>query len=134
MTFQFSHSNLLLSDLSYKIIGCAFNVHKVLGGGHLENSYHKAFIAELSKSGLKFISKKQIAINYKEVLVSMYEPDFIVEDSIIIEIKRKGRLTPKDFEQANRYLKATGKKLALLIHFGQELVKVKRVINFHVVN
>ena len=50
----------------------------------------------------------------------------------MIDLKRSGRITPKDYEQMKRYLKATEQKLGLLIHFGTEGVIVKRVLNLEI--
>ena len=129
MTFQKTKIELLFQELSYKIVGCAFKVHNELGGGHLEKSYHNALTIALSDAGLQFISKQHLAVSYSGKFINGYEPDLLVEDSVIVEIKRRCRLNPKDFDQARRYLKLTGKKLALLIHFGTDSVSIKRVVN-----
>jgi len=129
MTFQKTKIELIFSELSYLINGCAFKVHNELGSGQLEIAYQKAMEIELKKVNLNFIPKKQITVLYFDSKVSSNVPDFIVEDKIVIDLKRRGRITPDDFKQARRYLTAMDKKLALLIHFGIEAVISKRVVN-----
>lgn len=127
MTFQ--KSEFLFGDLSYKINGIAFKVHNQLGGGLLEIAYQKAMEIELKNAGLQFIPQKQIAIMYFESKVTSQVPDLIVENKIVIELKRRRKLMPDDFEQARRYLMKMKLQLSLLTHFGQEYVSIKRVVN-----
>jgi GxxExxY protein len=129
MDFQQNKTNFIFAELSFKINGCAFKVHNTLGGGQLEKTYQKSLAIELTNAGITFQEQKLIVVNYANVLVGKNIPDFIVDDKIIVEIKRTGRLLPLDFDQARRYLKATNKKLSLLIHFGKESVNIKRVVN-----
>ncbi len=129
MTFQLRTPNLIYADLSFKINGCAFRVHNALKNGHLEKVYQKAMAVELKNSGLEFIDQKQIKLLYEQVLVGTNVPDFVIENKIVIDLKRRGRLFPDDFQQARKYLHAMNMKLALLMHFGKEGVLVKRVVN-----
>jgi len=131
MTFHTYNFEFVYPELSFKIIGCAFAVHNSLGSGHLEKTYHNALFIEFKKEKLKFVSKQKIKIVHGNDEVNNYFPDFIVEENVIVEIKRRNRIVTKDFEQARRYLSSTGKKLALLIHFGIESVTVKRVVNIY---
>ncbi|HEX5002307.1 MAG TPA: GxxExxY protein [Bacteroidia bacterium] len=129
MAFQTLHPKFIYADLSFKIIGCAYTVHNSLGGGHLEKTYHNALFLEFTKKKMQFVSKQKVDISYGKSEVNNYFPDFIVENLVVVEIKRRGRIITKDFEQARRYLSSAGKQLSLLIHFGMERVTVKRVVN-----
>ena len=122
-------SDLLFPELSYQINGCAFSVHNELGSGHLEKTYQKALAIEFTNSDIKFIEQKHIPVKYLNSKISSITPDFLVEEKIVVDIKRSGRITPDDYEQAKRYLKFIDYKLCLLIHFGLEGVISKRVIN-----
>ena len=129
MNFQSGKLELIFSELSYKINGCAYKVHNELGGGHLEKVYQKAMAIEFERAGLKFLDQKQVAIMYFNSKISSSVPDFIVEEKVVVDLKRKGRLLPDDFDQVRKYLKSLDMKLSLLHHFGKECVMVKRVVN-----
>ena len=111
------------------IIGCAYRVGNVLGCGFLEKVYENALAIELSDAGLIVESQKPIKVKYKEQIVGEYFADMVVDGDIIIELKATKAVDPIHFAQCQNYLKATGKKLGLVINFGEEKVKVRRVAN-----
>lgn len=115
-------------ELTYKIRGMIFEVYNVLGPGFKENVYHNSLREEFDKIKLKYIEKKRIKIIYKGKDVGIYEPDFIVEDKIIIEIKAVD-IMPKVFEkQLYSYLKATKYKIGILVNFGADNLDIRRRI------
>jgi len=115
------------SDLTEKVIGCAFKVSNVLGCGYLEKVYENAFAYELRKSGFRAIQQPRLNVEYDGIIVGVYEPDIIVEDSLIIEVKALRALEDAHKAQCLNYLKSTGIRLALLINFGVPKIEVKRV-------
>ena len=115
--------------LTELIIGCAFKVSNVLGCGFLEKVYENALVIELADAGLSIEIQKQIQVSYKEKVVGDYVADIIVEDVIILELKAVKTIENIHFAQCQNYLKATGKKLGLIINFGEEKVKIRRVAN-----
>ncbi len=129
MTFKTTNPNLIYADLSFKINGCAFKVHNVLKGGQLEKTYQKAMAVELKNAGLSVLDQKRISITYAGALVGLNVPDFLIDEKVVIDLKRRGRFYPDDFEQTRRYLVALKMKLALLMHFGKDHVFIKRVVN-----
>jgi GxxExxY protein len=120
---------LLYEDLTYKIRGAVFAVHKILGSGHKEAVYHKALAIELRKRGLKFVQESPLPISYENTKVGVYKPDFIIEDKIIVEIKAVPFVVRSHLEQMVHYLSATNYRLGLLINFGGRRVQIKRVIH-----
>ena len=128
MAFQKKY-DLIYSDLSYKIIGSAYKVHNELGGGHLESAYQKAMAIALKNANLEFVEQKNIPVVFLSKEVTKYRPDFIVEGKVAIDLKRTRKLLDDDFDQVSRYLQLTNQKLGLLLHFGREYVKQKRVVN-----
>ena len=77
-----------INDLSYKIIGCAIEVHKELGPGLLETVYETCLIDELITAGLSVKSQMLVPIKYKKkILNSNLILDILVEDTIIVELK-----------------------------------------------
>lgn len=73
----------IYQDLSYKIIGVIYDVHKELGNVHKEIIYHKAVAIELSERGISFVEEKPIDIKYKGKKIGIYKPDFIIDDKVI---------------------------------------------------
>ena len=108
-----------LNDLSRTIIGCAINVHKVLGPGLLESAYEECLSYELIKNGLTVERQKPIPIIYEDVKLDCgYRIDILVENRIIIELKSVDAINPVHEAQILTYLKFANKKLGLLINFN----------------
>ena len=83
-----------MKDITYDIIGCAYEVHKFLGPGLLESVYHKALMQELTLKGFKVTSEVPISIMYKGVCVGEeLKADIVVNDSVIIRIKVRREFT-----------------------------------------
>jgi len=119
---------LQYEELTYKIRGAIFEIYNVLGPGFKESVYHNSLREEFDKRKLKYNEKKKIKITYKGKEVGIYEPDFIVEDKIIIEIKAVD-VMPKVFEkQLYSYLKATEYKIGILVNFGSDKLDIRRRI------
>ena len=108
-----------LNELTYKIIGCAYDVHKALGPGLLESTYEKCLCYELEKLGIKYEKQKELPINYKGITIDNgYRIDILVEDKIVIELKSVEILQPIHSAQLMTYLKLSQKQLGLLINFN----------------
>ncbi|MGE4289404.1 MAG: GxxExxY protein [Salinivirgaceae bacterium] len=108
-----------LNQLSYEIIGCAYEVHKQLGPGLLESTYEACLAYELIEKGLE--TKRQVALPvvYKDIkLDAGYRIDLLVRESIILEIKSAEAIIPIYEAQLLTYLKLSGIKLGLLINFN----------------
>ncbi|OKZ03878.1 MAG: GxxExxY protein [Bacteroides sp. 41_26] len=106
------------NDLSYKIIGCAYNVHKELGPGLLESAYKTCLCYELSKIEINYEKQKGLPIIYKDVTLDCgYRIDILVENKIVIELKTVEKLLPIHTAQIMTYLKLSNKHLGLLFNF-----------------
>jgi GxxExxY protein len=113
----------------YKIIGCCMEVHKALGAGFLEAVYSEALTLELSEAGIPFVKEKVLEVWYKgKLLEKKYVADFVCFGDVIVELKAVDSLCPEHIAQVLNYLKATGKKIGLLINFGSHSLQYKRVI------
>jgi GxxExxY protein len=120
---------LILEEESYKIIGIAMEVHRVLGPGFPENVYKDALAYEFKCSTIDFDREKSFVIGYKNIILPRrYLADFVVFSSIILEIKAKPRLVDGHFAQTLNYLKISEMRVALLINFGELSLKYKRFI------
>lgn len=118
----------IYEDLTYRIIGTIYDVHKELGSVHKETVYHKAVAIELSKKRIPFVEEKPIDVKYKGKKIGIYKPDFIIDDKVILEIKVAPAITKAMKDQVYYYVKGTKYKLVLLVNFGTSKVGIKRLI------
>lgn len=116
-------------QLTYEIIGSAFEVYKLLGYGFLEKVYENSMIKELQLRGLQATAQYPVKVEYKDIEVGDYYVDFFVEGKVIVELKTGEALKPIHEAQLLNYLKATGIKIGLLINFGPEKCEHKRRVH-----
>ncbi|MBW1788461.1 MAG: GxxExxY protein [Deltaproteobacteria bacterium] len=116
------------SDLTEKIIGCAYEVYNRMGFGYLESVYEKCLLIELEKAGLRAKNQCPITVSYEGHVVGEFVADIIVNDDIILELKSVKQLAKVHEAQMVNYLVATGKPLGLLINFGEEKVQIRRKV------
>ena len=118
-----------LNSLTARIIGCAIDVHKALGPGLLESAYDCAFCVELAHEGLQFQRQVGCPVSYRGRAVGEYRLDLLIEDAVIVEVKSVGRFEPVHVAQVLTYLKATSKRLGLIINFNVAVLKdgIRRV-------
>ena len=111
---------LLYKNESFRIIGAAMEVHKVLGCGFIEAVYQEALEEEFKKRGIPYEREKELTIDYKGRLLSKtFRADFICYDKIILELKAVSDITDDHYAQIYSYLKASQMDLGLLINFGK---------------
>ena len=114
---------------TYKIIGCAMEVHKELGCGFLEAVYQAALGEEFGIQEIPYKSQPVVQIFYKgKPLNKTYQPDFVCFDEVILEIKALDKLSGIEQAQLINYLKATGLQIGLLINFGSKSLEYKRLV------
>ena len=110
-----------------KIIGCCFEVHRLLGPGFYEKVYSNAIQYQLKLQNLSFVAEKEFKVFFKEQFVGNFRCDILVENVVIVELKSITGILPKLFEvQVLSYLKASKIKTGLLINFGNPSCNVKR--------
>ena len=116
-------------DECYKIIGCCMDVHNELGCGFLEAVYQEALSLVFTEKKIPYTKEQVLEIKFRgRILDKKYIADFICFNEIIVELKATEALADHDIAQVLNYLKATGKKLGLLINFGTIKLQYKRVI------
>lgn len=104
-------------------------VHKQLGPGFLEAVYEEAFAIELRNQKLPFRKQVPFDIYYGDhKLKKKYRADFVVDDKILVEIKKIGRLTKIDDMQVINYLKAAALKVGLVLNFGGTSLQWRRIV------
>lgn len=124
-----------MKDITYDIISCAYEVHKVLGPGLLESVYQKALIHELKLKGFKVESEIKVDIDYKGINIGNdLRLDILVNDSIVLELKSVETILPVHKKQLLTYLKLLNLQLGLLINFNTNLLKegITRIVNNYI--
>lgn len=117
------------SALTGKIIGCALEVHKVLGNGFQEVIYQRALEVEFKRTGILYHREFEMPIIYKNEHVGTRRVDFLVEEHISVELKAIIKLENVHFAQAINYLEAYNLEVGLLLNFGSESLEMKRLLN-----
>lgn len=122
--------SLLFEAETYRILGACFEVYKDKGCGFLEAVYQECLEIELEMLGIPFRSQADLELTYKgRVLKQRYRPDFVLFETIVVEIKACSGLTDELRAQVHNYLKGTGYRLGLLVNFGHyPLVEHERII------
>ena len=115
------------TELTYKIIGCAMEVHNALGCGFQEVIYQRCLALELEKRGLGFTRELEMPIYYNEVEVGSRRVDFLVEDKVMVELKAVVKLEDVHLAQGLNYLKVYNLEKGLLLNFGNTRLDVKRL-------
>lgn len=119
-------------DFSHEIIGAAVEVQRVLGVGLLESAYASALAIELNERELRFEREVPVSALYKGRSVGVaYRADFVVEGSVILELKAIDAVVDLHRAQLLSYLRLSGLKLGLLINFHAfPVVKgIQRMVN-----
>ncbi len=124
-------NRLVYPKLSYKIIGILFDVYNNLGYGYQEKYYQKAIASEFRKNKIKFKEQVSSPISFKNEKIGSYFLDFLVENKIIVEIKKGNEFHKSDIQQVYAYLKHFNIKLGLLIGFTKDGVKFRRILNLY---
>jgi len=120
----------LEKDLSYKLVGCFYEVRNKYGRWHRENFYDKVLDEVMEIKGLKFVDKPNIPLYSLDTgkKITIFIPDKLVENKIIIELKAKPYIFEDDARQVLEYLKASKYEIIYLVNFGEITFKPQRLI------
>ncbi len=124
-----SMDKIIHRDLSYNIMKACFAVYYKLGGGHPESVYQNALAIELKSQNINFKEQVRTKVLYEGQKVGIGYADFVIEDLIVIEIKKQPLLNFNNIIQIEKYIAALKLDLGILIHFGYDRVTYKRVVN-----
>ena len=117
-----------LNELTGKIIGSAYTVHRGFGYGFLESVYRRALAVELAFRGVAIAEEAPYELHHRGVSVGFYRADLLVERKVIVEVKTGLILDPVSIPQLLNYLRAADLSLGLVIHFAPPGAVIKRVV------
>ena len=122
-----------INELTRRILGCALKVHRILGPGLLESVYRTCFAYELLKAGIQFEREVSLPVVYEDVRLECgYRMDFIVEGSVVVEVKAVEQFADVHHARILSYLRLGGYRVGLLLNFHTKLLLkegVRRVVN-----
>lgn len=124
-------NDLIYPELSYRIIGILFEVYNQLGPGYHEKYYQKAIASGFEKSELSFKREVYCPVFFKNDNIGCYFLDFLIENKIVLEIKKGDRFSKRNIDQTIAYLKANNLKLGIIANFGNKELKFKRIVNLY---
>ena len=111
----------MLEDEGYQLMGAAFEVYNQLGYGMAEEIYQQSLEIELSLRGIPFQSKREPVVFYKDHLLDThYQPDLLVHDAIVVEIKAISDLVSDHEAQLFNYMRIARQPIGYLINFGRK--------------
>ena len=119
------------NKITETIIGAAIEVHRHLRPGLFESTYQECLAKEMELIGLSFEREKQIPLEYKGLKLDYaYRLDFLVEQTVIVELKTVEMILPIHESQLLTYLRLSGCKVGLLINFNVPMLKngIKRMV------
>lgn len=124
------NNTLKHKDITQRIIGAAFEVHKFLGNGFQEVVYQRALAIEMRKAGLEFAREIDQDIFYKDFPkpIGTRRADFVVAGEVLVELKAISELENVHEAQILNYLKAYRLEVGLLLNFGSKSLEIKRVV------
>ena len=122
-------SDSIRDPQTYAIIGAAMEVHRVLGPGCLEGVYRAALCVEFSSRQISHECEVEFPTYYKGAkFEARFRPDFVCNNSIIVEIKALPVFGKPEERQLVNYLKVSRLERGLLINFGGECLQFKRFV------
>ena len=124
-----SKEEIVLPELSFDIVGAAFDVFNNLGWGLSERNYQNALAEELAIRKINFKREVYIPLSYGTSNIGRYFADFIVEDRALLELKVVSKLGYVHAKQVLAYLCAAKLRLGILVYFTKDGVKYRRVLN-----
>ncbi|MBN1409860.1 MAG: GxxExxY protein [Spirochaetales bacterium] len=122
-------SKIVYKELSYKVVGCAFKVHRQLGAGLVESAYEEAMCEELKRVSLPFERQKVYTVFYDRKAIGGFIADLVVDNTVILELKSVARIIPIYEAQLLNYLKISRLPVGYLFNFNGVRLDWKRFAN-----
>ena len=121
--------DIIYKEISYEIVGALFDAFKTLGSNYQEKYCQRAVEMFLTKRKIPFKREVPVKIVVEDNMIGKHFLDFLIKDSVVLELKKGNKNNMSDIKQVLMYLKTTGLKLGILAYFGSNGVTYKRIIN-----
>ena len=122
-------NDLVHPELSYMIVGTLFDVYNELGYGHLEKVYQRAIAKVFKQKNIDFREQVPYKILFRGENIGNFFLDFLVEDTVVLEIKQGDRFRKNNLDQVLSYLRLSDKRLAILANFSHDGLLFRRIVN-----
>jgi GxxExxY protein len=119
---------LIHRELVYSIVGCAIEVLKGVGHGLHEQPYENALTVEFSLKSIRYDQQRRFPVIYKDVQITEYVPDLLVEDAVVVDAKVIDRITDHERGQMLNYLRITKLRVGVIINFKKPKLEWERIV------
>lgn len=120
---------ILYKNLSYKVVGCAYEMYNQVGFGYREKHYQRIFAEILRENGLEYKKELLGRLIFKDKIIARFYLDFLVENKIVVELKVANDFYIQHINQVISYLKANKLKLGIIILITRKGIRTKRLAN-----
>jgi GxxExxY protein len=128
-------SRARFGEATHTIIGACIEVHRHLGPGLLESAYEECLAYEMSQRGLRFERQVAVPLVFKGLrLERAYQPDFVVERAVVLEVKAVNTILSVHRAQVKTYLKLMELSVGLLVNFDVPALRddgIRRITYSH---
>ena len=126
---KYSSEQYPLQDETKIVIGIGYDVYRNLGRGFLEIVYKDALEYELKNKDIEYTREKEYSVAYNNIILPhKYFADFVIQNNIILEVKAQVGIAEEHYTQTINYLKVSGCKVGLILNFGEDTMKIKRIV------
>lgn len=126
---EYKKSVLFYPELSYTLYGLFFETHNELGRYCNEQQYADYLETLFQKKHLRYMRESPLIKSFEGEQPRRNIPDFIFENTIVVDLKAKRLITREDYFQMKRYLASSQKKLGIIVNFHQKILTPKRILN-----
>ena len=120
---------LIYPELSYIMMGILFEVHNKLGTKYQEKHYQRAIEIKLKELKISYQKEAKVDINFGKEKIGKLFVDFVVDNKIVLEIKKVPKITRDHIKQVLRYLNSLNLKLGIVVNFQHQKLEYIRVLN-----
>jgi GxxExxY protein len=129
MKYTVKKDIVIYPELSFQVVGCAFEVMKGIGADQKESAYQRSMALMFESKKKAFKEQVYYPLTFQGKTVGKNFFDFLVEDKIIVELKKNFTFSKAHIDHVNNYLKISGLNLVILINFGKQGAMFKRIVN-----
>ena len=122
-------TELIYPELSYIMMGILFEVHNKLGTKYQEKHYQRAIEIKLKELKISYQKEAKVDINFGKEKIGKLFVDFVVDNKIVLEIKKIPKITEDHIKQVLRYLNTLNLKLGIIANFQHQKLEYIRVLN-----